>query len=525
MNMSIVTPAGQPTRPASTPPAPVAEAGRRAQAVPPAGGSGRLPVTVWVIAGVFVAVELAVSGRYGFLQDELYFIDAGRHLAFGYVDQPPLAPLLTRVTDVLGVSPTAIRIVPALAGAAVVVIAARFAVLFGAGRFGRMLAALITACAPLVLALAHLGITEGPDLLAWAVVLLCVTTALLRDRPHWWLGAGLAAGIGLEDNNLMLLLLIGLAAGLLCSGHRQVLGTRWPWLGAGIAAVLWAPNTAWQAAHGWPQLAMAAELHQLNSSAAARLAGPATVLVFAGVLVIPLLVAGFVRLWRTPDLRFLAITSALLVVYVLAWIPGKTYYAEGTAPVLVASGAAAAEGWIAGGRLPVLRRRLVVAAPLVSIAISAQTILPIVPIAYLHDVPNLDKVTTADTFGWPQLTRVVAAQDAALARAGQAPTSVFTGNYGEAGALDVLGTAGHLPPVLSGNNNYWIWGPGRASDRIVLVVDALAWLRPYFAHCRVLTTYYAPYHVPSDFTGLDIGVCTGPAGGWQALWPHLQNYG
>jgi 4-amino-4-deoxy-L-arabinose transferase-like glycosyltransferase len=541
VNMSIVTPAGQPTRQASTPAppptgagrralaspsaAPLPGTGRRARSVPPASGSGRLPVPVWVIAAAFVAVELAVSGRYGFLQDELYFIEAGRHLAFGYVDQPPLAPLLTRVTDVLGVSPTAIRIVPALAGGAVVVIAARFAVLFGAGRFGRILAALITACAPLVLALSHLGITEGPDLLAWALVLLCVTTALLRDRPHWWLGAGLAAGIGLEDNNLMLLLLIGLAAGILCSGHRWVLGTRWPWLGAGIAAVIWAPNVAWQAAHGWPQLAMASELHQLNSSPAARLAGPATVLAFAGVLVIPLLVAGFVRLWRTPDLRFLAITSALLVVYVLAWIPGKTYYAEGTAPALVASAATAAEGWIARGPRPGLRRRLVVAAPLVSIAISAQTILPIVPIAYLHDVPNLDKVTTADTFGWPQLTRVVAAQSAALARAGQAPTSIFAGNYGEAGALDVLGTADHLPPVLSGNNNYWIWGPGRASDSIVLVVDALGWLRPYFAHCHVLTTYYAPYHVPSDFTGLDIGICTGPVGGWRALWPHLQNYG
>src|SRR5262249_40099527 len=85
--------------------------------------------------------------------------------------------------------------------------------------------------------------------------------------------------------------------------------------------------------------------------------------------------------------------------------------------------------------------------------------------------------------------RRVAAQDAALARAGQAPTSIFTGYYGEAGVLDVLGTAGHLPPVLSGNNNYWIWGPGQASNRIVLVVDALGWLRPYFTHCRVLTTY------------------------------------
>ena len=128
--------------------------------VPP---SDRVPVLVWVIAAVFVAAELALSSRYGFLQDELYFIVAGHHLAFGYVDQPPLAPLLTRVTDVLGVyglNPTALRIGPALAGGTVVVLAARLAALFGAGRFGRVLAALATACAPVVYALAHLGITE-----------------------------------------------------------------------------------------------------------------------------------------------------------------------------------------------------------------------------------------------------------------------------------------------------------------------------------------------------------------------------
>lgn len=141
---------------------------------------------------------------------------------------------------------------------------------------------------------------------------------------------------------------------------------------------------------------------------------------------------------------------------------------------------------------PRLRHWLVLAAPLLSIAITIQTILPLVPAADLHDIPNLDTVTTADTFGWPQLTHALAAQDAALARAGQAPTSIFTGNYGEAGALDVLGAADHLPPVLSGQNNYWIWGPGRASDRTVLVVDALGWLRPYFARCRVLTTWNPP---------------------------------
>jgi hypothetical protein len=483
-----------------------------------------VPGPAWVIAAVFVAAELALSGRYGFLQDELYFIVAGHHLAFGYVDQPPIAPLLTRVTDVLGVSPTALRIGPALAGGAVVILAARLAALFGAGRFGRVLAALATACAPVVYALAHLGITEPYDLLAWVVVLFCVSTALLRDRPRWWLGAGMAAGLGLEDNNLMLLLLIGLAAGLLGSRDRAALRTRWPWLGAGLAALIWAPNVSWQATHGWPEVAMSSALHQSSTSVSDYVAGVPLQLLFAGLFGIPLFITGLVTVWDRPELRFLAITATLLIVYVVLWVPGREYYSEGTGPALLAAGSAAAEGWIARARRPRLRQRILVAAALLSMAVSLPKILPVVPVADLHSIPDLDTVTTADTFGWPQLTRAVAAQDAALARAGEPPTSIFTGNYGEAGALDVLGSADRLPPVLSGHNAYWMWGPGQASDRTVLVVDALGALQPYFSSCRVLTTYYAPYDVPNDFTDLQIAVCTGPVGSWEGIWPHLKHY-
>jgi 4-amino-4-deoxy-L-arabinose transferase-like glycosyltransferase len=157
--------------------------------------------------------------------------------------------------------------VPGLVWVIAVVLAARLAALFGAGWFGRVLAALATACAPVVYALAHLGITEPYDLLAWVVVLWCVSTALLRDRPRWWLGAGVAAGLGLEDNNLMLLLLIGLAAGLLGSRDRAVLRTGWPWLGAALAALSWAPNVGWQATHGWPEVAMSSALHQSSTAA------------------------------------------------------------------------------------------------------------------------------------------------------------------------------------------------------------------------------------------------------------------
>ncbi len=493
-----------------------------------AGLGDRLPLAVWVIATAFVVVEIAVSGRYGFMQDELYFVEAGRHLAFGYVDQPPLSPLLTRVTDLIGVSPTAIRIVPALAGGLVVVAAARMAALFGAGRFGRVLAALTMACAPVLLGASHLANTTPIDLAAWSVVLVCVTTALLRHRPAWWLWAGAAAGVGLENDNLVTLLIVCLAVGLAASSaHRQVLLTRWPWLGAAIAVVIWAPNLIWQATHGWPQLAMASALHQQNTTAADYAGGLPAQLIYLGLLIAPLVIAGFVRLWREPELRFIAIAAGLVVLYVAAWVPGKAYYSSGLAPAVLGAGSAAAERWISRTRWSRLFRTMLVTAPLLGAALIAVQTLPVLPVGDVHSLPlsAQQSAQIGNTVGWPRLVRAIAAQDAALKRAGTPPTSIFTGYYAESGALDVLGGGDHLPPVLSGHNAYWMWGPGQASDQTVLAVDALGQLRPYFASCHRLAVVNPPYQVRNDWTGIAIGVCTGPAASWSKLWPRLRHYG
>jgi 4-amino-4-deoxy-L-arabinose transferase-like glycosyltransferase len=492
-------------------------------APPDEAGPGRLPRAVWIIAALFVAVELALSDRYGFQQDELYFLVASHHLAFGYVDQPPLAVLLARTTDLFGVNPTAIRILPAFAGGAIVVIAARLAALFGAGRGGRVIAALGTATAAVLLGAVHIGNTTPYDLLAWAVVLLCVTTALLRDRPRWWLGAGAAAGVGLENEYLVTTLVGALVVGILAtSAHRRVLAARWPWLGGLIALVIWAPNLIWQFAHGWPQLTMASALHQQNTSAADYIVGLPAQLQYVGILGVPLVIAGFIRLYRTRELRFLAVAATLVVLYVVLWVPGKVYYSDGMLPVVMAAGAVSAEGWLARGRRPRLRRGLIAAGVILGIVFIVPSTLPVLPIAVLHKVPPENSLN--DGVGWPQLAAAVAAQDKALTQAGQAPTSVYTGAYAEAGALDLYGAGDHLPPVISAHNSFWTWGPGDAADATVLVVDALDQVRPYFANCRQLAVFNPPDQVQNDWNGLTIAVCTGPVASWTTLWPHLKHY-
>jgi hypothetical protein len=491
--------------------------------VPATPHDDRVPPAAWLIAAAYVIVELAFSDRYGFQQDELYFLEASHHLAFGYVDQPPLAVLLARATDLFGVNPTAIRILPALAGGAMVVLAARLAALFDGGRAARVIAALAVAIAPVLLGAMHIGNTTPYDLLAWTVVTVCVATALLRDRPRWWLGAGVAAGIGIEDEYLILTLLAALVVGILVtSAHRAVLRTPWPYLGGLIALVIWLPNLIWQFANGWPQLTMASALHQENTSTGDYIGGVPAQLVYAGLLGIPLVIAGLVRLWRDARLRFLGVAATLILLYVLLWIPGKVYYVDGILPAMLAAGSVSTEGWIAKARRPRRRWVAIGVLALVGTVIALPDTLPVLPIASLHTVSGATSV--ADAVGWPQLTADVAAQDAALTRAGEPPTSIFTGYYAEAGALDLYGGQYHLPAVISGHNTYWLWGPGDASDTTVLYVDAAGQLKPYFANCRQLAVYNPPDQVKNDWNDLAIGVCTGPSASWKTLWPHMKHY-
>ena len=273
----------------------------------------------------------------------------------------------------------------------------------------------------------------------------------------------------------MVLLLIALAIGILFSAQRPVLRTRWPWLGAGIAAAIWAPNVIWQATHGWPQLAMSAALHRENTSPADYAGALPGEIVYLGLVMAPLVVAGFVVLWRTAELRFIAIAATLVVVYVLAWVPGKVYYADGVAPAVLAAGAAATERWIARADRPRGRQRLVVVASLVGVAGD-----PSAGLAH----PAGERGALPPGLGPGQLGRRL--HRLATAHAGGRGTGRcpgpgragahfdLHGYYAEAATLTVYGAADHLPPVLSGHNAYWMWGPGRASDRTVLVVDALA---------------------------------------------------
>ncbi|MFB9834101.1 glycosyltransferase family 39 protein, partial [Actinoallomurus acaciae] len=214
------------------------------------------PVAVVVVG--LAAVLSALSPRYGFHRDELYFLVAGGHPAWGYVDQPPLTPLIARAaTALFGDTPAGLRVAATLAGAATVFVTALIARELNGGRRAQVFAALAAAVSGFVLAVGHMVSTATFDLLAWLVVAwLALGLARTGDGRRWPV-LGAVVGLAMLNKYLVGMLAVALLIAVLSVGPRGVLRGRWPVAAVAIAAVIATPNLWWQATHGWPQLTVA----------------------------------------------------------------------------------------------------------------------------------------------------------------------------------------------------------------------------------------------------------------------------
>jgi hypothetical protein len=467
-----------------------------------------------------LAVHLATNATYGFHRDELYYLASGRHPALGYVDYPPLTPLLARFElDLFGPSVFWLRLFPALAGVILVVLAGLIAAELGGGTFARLAAATATLACPLLLATNWLFQTVAFDQLAWMVALFMVARLLRTGDGRWWLGVGVVLGVGLETKYTILALCLGLAVGLLATRRRDLV-TPWPWLGALAALLLWAPNLAWQATHGWVSVQYILQ-HPSNQaslfSPVAFLAGQLAI----GPLAVPLWLAGWSRLLRHREARLLGV--AALVAFGTFMLVGKAYYAGPLYPLLLAGGAVALDS-VVRGRAGWLRPAAIVAVTLNGILL-LPFLIPIVPTAKLHAY-HLDGARTdyADTVGWPGLVDQVAAVYDSLPAAERRDATILASNYGEAGALDLYGPARGLPPAISVHLTYYFWKPAHVDDRTVIVVGYSADdVSRYFADVEPVASITMPNGVSNEEVGQPILIARQPRVPLDQLWPQMPH--
>jgi 4-amino-4-deoxy-L-arabinose transferase-like glycosyltransferase len=474
---------------------------------------GPLAVVVVVVAGVLVAL----SGRYGYFRDELYFIACGRHLAWGYPDQPPVTPFIARVMASLGHGSLVVFRLPATAVAAgVTLLTGLMAAELGGGRFAQILAAVTAATSTYVLLSGHLLVTATVDLLVW-VGLTWLVLRILRTGQEWlWLLVGVVAGIGLMNKQLPAVLLGGLLVGVvLTPAARSTLRSRWLWAGALIAAIAWVPVLRWQAEHGWPQLTIAAQIRSEYGTPGQRVGFVVLQLLLFGLGGTYLWIVGLARLWRDPaSSRYRVLAWAWLAVLVFFVVTaGQGYYPAGVYPALIAAGAVVVEQR--------RRRWPVVVAVIATSALTMPAAIPILSPTMLAASPwNGLGETQRETVGWPQLVALVADAYGSIPPRQRSHAGIYANNYGEAGAIDLLGPALGLPQAWSGQNGFGYWGPPPQSVGPVVVVWEDGPPDGSFTGCRKFSRVRAS--VPNEESDrAAVFVCSSPIGGWKTAWTSL----
>ena len=481
---------------------------------------------VIVVAVLAFAVEMAVSARYGYHRDELYFAEAGRHPAFGYVDQPPLTPLAARLAALLFAnSLVGLRVLPALGLSALVLLTAGMSRILGAGRAGQVLAAVCVAGCAEYLGAMHLLSTTTPDFVAWAILLYLVLRLLESGEPRWWLAIGLCAGVAAEAKWTIWFLAAAVVAGFALSPQRRLLRSRYLLLGAIIAVALAAPDLIWQAAHGWPNLAV---FRALQTAAGHNRATywPAQVL-FTGLALTPVWVAGLVWGLRSDSARRFrpAVIGAALAIAAQFFLGGKPYYSGGAYTVLLAAGSVPAGRWLFHRSGPGRRWGLLAGGAVATLA-AVPIAIPVLPAVTLHTVPlqtiNYD---LAETIAWPREVALIAREYHALPVAQRDRTTILAGNYGEAGAVNRYGPDLGLPAAYSGSNNFWLWGPPPAADRSAIAINLdPSFLRREFRHVRQIATFYNGLGVSDDEQGAPVYLATGLRESWARAWPAFRDY-
>lgn len=489
------------------------------------------------VAAAVLAVHLVtnVVSPYGFHRDEFLYFAMGRHLRLWRMDFPPAMAVLYDVMRLLGDSRVALRLVPAFAATAVVVLAGMMAREVGGGRFAQLFAALAVGCSSYFLRSGNLFHPVVLDALWWSIGCYALLRLCRGDqRPgRWWLLLALAGGVGLLTKFSILFLGFGVLVGLLATRWRRSLLTRWPWLVLALALAVGSPSLVGQVALGWPLVGQMRSLQQFqleHVSVAAFLVGQALLgpaMVVAAVGLGALMLAPTMRPYRLVGWTCLAVWVLLVALH------GKAYYAGGTYVVLFAAGAAALERVRAGLGAALRGSALWLTAGwgLASLPFGLPILSPAAMAWYAPRVGGTEALRDvqgqplrlpqdyADMLGWPDRVALLGAAYQALSPVERSQAVIVAGSYGLAGAAEFYGPPYDLPPVVCGVGSYWFFGPGPRPGRVALAIgvrreDLQALYDSIAVAGRITNPWAARWE--QDLTAF---VARRPRTTLQAVWP------
>ena len=472
---------------------------------------------------------------YGYMRDELYFIEAGKHLDWGYVDIGPLTIWMGRLSrELMGDSPFALRFFPALAGALTIVIVGLMVREFGGGRFAQALAALAVLVAPIWLLGQGVLCLPASEPVWWGACAYFLIRLLKTGNPKFWLGFGASAGIGLLNKPSMLFLGAAVVIGLLLTPQRRYLFSGWAVVGGFVTLLIASPYLVWQIPHGWPTVAFLAGMKRMVTNQI-----PSWVFVIGQIFYLhplnfPIWLAGLAWFFFAQEARpFRVFGWVYFVIFLfLLIVKSKVYYLAPVYPTLLAAGAVAIERWANQRRVGWAKFALPVLIVSGGVA-TAPVALPLLPIektdAYIKTstgglLKNAYELTSTfhDMHGWENQARVIAGVFRRLSPEEQADCIIFAGNFGQAGAIDFYGPALGLPPASSTHQNYYFWGPPEKSGKLAIVFGVrLESLREFFGEIEQAATITCPQAVSYE-QNVPVYICRKPIQNLKDAWPKLR---
>ena len=507
---------------------------------------------IWAIALAKFLFHIYFNNRYGYFRDEFDYISCGDHLQWGYVDQPPIIPFLVHISRaVLGDSLRAIRFIPALASSILVVQTAVLARELGGRRYARLLAAICAVVPLMYLSNGSLLGTNSLEPNLWMGCTYFAILAIKRNDPRYWVWFGVVAGLGLEEKYTIALFGFGIVVGLLLTAQRRVFMNKWIWLGGLAAFLIFLPNILWNVHYDWP---FAQLLRAIRAEGRDVVLGPLNYFLQQALLVNPLTapiwpIGLFALLFSARLKPYRSLGWCYLVCYAVLFAQhGKNYYLAPIYPMLLAAGAVAIESALDG---PENRHRLQWLKPgiavvlLVGGAYFAPVVIPVFSpdrfLAYVKYLPMKPPVMEhaharaalpqwySDQFGWKEIAdeAVVAWNRLPADERGSDPSKacgIFAQDYGQAGAIDFFDRKLGLPPALSGDRTYWLWGThGYSGNCLIVFNDRREVLERLFGEVDFVgTSADNPWALEKE---IDVYICHKPKfGTLNDLWPKVKRW-
>ena len=500
--------------------------------VDPGQGSSRGDTFALLAIVLAVAiVHVFTNGRYGFHRDELQVLSDARHLDWGFVAYPPFTPFVERISlSLFGLSMIGLRLFSVIANAAAIFFTGLTARELGGGRLAQVTAALAIALSPLPL-------FEGTefqyttfDYLWWVLIAYFIIRLLKSENPRWWLAIGATIGIGFMTKYTMGFYLAGILGGLLLTRARRYLLSGWFWGGMALGLVICLPNAIWQLQHGLISLHFLQHIHKRDVGEG-RADGfwRDQFLLCTNPFTAPLWIAGLIGYLRSQRYRMLA-WMYLIPLALYAVGKGRGYYLGGAYPLLMAMGAVMGAAWLASmAKLP---RRAIATIFFAGLAFCGAYISAIVmPWATSGPLKNFALKNNGEfreEIGWEDYVKAVAAVRDSLPPEQQAHIGVIVRNYGEAGAMEILGPAYHLPRPISGTNSGWYRGyPDPAPTTLIVTGTTREGADYWFTACRLAGHNGNAEGIENEESRdhPDIFLCGPPKLPWPEFWKQYLTFG